>query len=88
MKNINDNLKDLIKLIKKGIAFDYLTKYFNIICSTDKLLTGEICCRLISIQSKADEGTYDTTAIADLLHCEEEYDFIKEVLKNERKEND
>ena len=42
---------------------------------------GEVWARCIYIQSKEDKGTYDTTATANLVDYEDEFNLLKEVLE-------
>lgn len=66
----------------KALAFDYLVKHFNFECKADSLRDGEVWARFVTIQSKDDEGTWDTTAMANLVDYKEEYDFLEKMLKN------
>ena len=71
----------LITKSKKEQAFDYLIKHFNIECGVDSMPNGEVWARFVHIQSKDDEGTWDTTATANLVDYEEEFNFLKEMIK-------
>lgn len=65
----------------KALAFDYLVKHFNFECKADSLRDGEVWARFVTIQSKDDEGTWDTTAMANLVDYKEEYEFLEKMLK-------
>ena len=66
---------------KKELAFDYLIKHFNIELQENTELNGNVWGRLVSIQAKEDEGEWDTTATANLVDYEEEFNVIKEMVK-------
>ena len=66
---------------KKEQAFDCLIKYFNITCNIDPESDGEIWARFVNIQAKEDEGTWDTTATANLVDYKEDFDLLKSLLE-------
>ena len=67
----------------KALAFDYLVKHFNFECKADSLRSGEVWARFVTIQSKDEEGTWDTTSMANLVDYKEEYEFLEKMLKKE-----
>ena len=67
----NEKLKKAIEIIKK---------HFIIKLEEDTDLNGNVWGRLVSIQSKEDEGTWDTTACANIVNCKEDFDLLEEVL--------
>lgn len=68
----NAKLKNAIEIIKK---------HFIIKLEEETDLNGNVWGRLVSIQSKEDEGTWDTTACANIVNCKEDFDLLKEVLE-------
>lgn len=68
-------------LIEKSLkALEIIKKHFIIKISEETELNGNIWGRLVSIQSKEDEGTWDTTACANLVDYKEEFNLLKEVI--------
>lgn len=65
----------------KALAFDYLVKHFNFEFKAESIRNGEKWARFVTIQSKDDEGTWDTTAMANLVDYKEEYEFLEQMLK-------
>lgn len=68
----NEKLKKAIEIIKK---------HFIIKLEEETDLNGNVWGRLVSIQSKEDEGTWDTTACANIVNCKEDFDLLEEVLE-------
>lgn len=75
--------KELEALEKKLRALEIIKKHFIIRMSEEAELNGNVWGRLVRIQSKEDEGTWDTTAIANIVDYKEDFDLLKEVLDNE-----
>ena len=65
------------------MAFEIIKKHFIINLSEETELNGNVWGRLVKIQSKEDEGTWDTTATANIVDYKEDFDLLKEVLENE-----
>lgn len=78
-------LEEYDRLMKVEQCLDSLIKFFNIKCSVEYTLNDGIWARFVSIQSKQDEGTWDTTACANLVNNEEDFNNIEEVVKNDIK---
>ena len=75
--------EELESFEKKLRALEIIKKHFIIRMSEEPELNGNIWGRLVRIQSKEDEGTWDTTAIANIVDYKEDFDLLKEVLDNE-----
>lgn len=81
-KTVVDILPYKCEQVEKSLkALEIIKKHFIIKISEETELNGNIWGRLVSIQSKEDEGTWDTTACANLVDYKEEYETIKEVLE-------
>ena len=77
------NVEELESVEKKLRALEIIKKHFIIRMSEETELNGNVWGRLVRIQSKEDEGTWDTTAIANIVDYKEDFDLLKEVLDNE-----
>ena len=77
------NVEELESVEKKLRALEIIKKHFIIRMSEETELNGNVWGRLVRIQSKEDEGTWDTTAIANIVDYKEDFDLLKEVLNNE-----
>ena len=71
----------LLKAEKEHKALEIIKKHFIIRMSEEAELNGNVWGRLVRIQSKEDEGTWDTTAIANIVDYKEDFDLLKEVLE-------
>ena len=77
-----ENIKQaLLKAEKEHKALEIIKKHFIIKMSEETELNGNVWGRLVRIQSKEDEGTWDTTAIANIVDYKEDFDLLKEVLE-------
>ena len=77
------NVEELESVEKKLRALEIIKKHFIIRMSEEIELNGNVWGRLVRIQSKEDEGTWDTTAIANIVDYKEDFDLLKEVLDND-----
>lgn len=77
------NIEELESVEKKLRALEIIKKHFIIRMSEETELNGNVWGRLVRIQSKEDEGTWDTTAIANIVDYKEDFDLLKEVWDNE-----
>ena len=77
------NVEELESVEKKLMALEIIKKHFIIKMSEETELNGNVWGRLVRIQSKEDEGTWDTTAIANIVDYKEDFDLLKEVLDND-----
>lgn len=68
------------KVWKSLKALEIIKKHFIIKISEEVELNGNIWGLLVSIQSKEDAGTWDTTACANIVDYKEEFNLLKEVL--------
>ena len=73
------------RTIEKSLrALEIIKKRFIIEFDKEEDLDGNTWGLLVSFQSKEDEGECDTTACANLVDNEEDFNLLKEVLGNER----
>ena len=77
-KRIEEELESVEKKLR---ALEIIKKHFIIRMSEEAELNGNVWGRLVRIQSKEDEGTWDTTAIANIVDYKEDFDVLKEVLE-------
>ena len=77
-KDCNEISQENEKLKK---AIDIIKKHFIIKLEEETDLNGNVWGRLVSIQSKEDEGTWGTTACANIVNCKEDFDLLEEVLE-------
>ena len=77
------NVEELESVEKKLRALEIIKKHFIIKMSEETELNGNVWGRLVRIQSKEDEGTWDTTAIANIVDYKEDFDLLKAVLDND-----
>ena len=75
--------EDFNQIRKELKALEIIKEHFIIRMSEEAELNGNVWGRLVRIQSKEDEGTWDTTAIANIVDYKEDFDLLKEVLNNE-----
>lgn len=81
-KSVNEEYEYEIEIIEKELkALDIIKKHFIIKLEEEIDLNGNVWGRLVSIQSKEDEGTWDTTACANIVNCKEDFDLLEEALK-------
>lgn len=79
-KDIENIKQALLKAEKEHKALEAIKEYFIFKFDKEEDLGGNVWGLLVSIQSKEDEGTWDTTASANLAGYEEEFNLLKEVL--------
>ena len=77
------NVEELESVEKKLRALEIIKKHFIIKMSEETELNGNVWGRLVRIQSREDEGTWDTTAMANIVDYKEDFDLLKEVLDND-----
>ena len=77
------NIEELESVEKKLRALEIIKKHFIIRMREEAELNGNVWSRLVCIQSKEDEGTWYTTAIANIVDYKEDFDLLKEVLDND-----
>ena len=71
----------LLKAQEQEKALEIIKKHFIIKLEEETDLNGNVWGRLVSIQSKEDEGTWDTTACANIVNCKEDFDLLEKVLE-------
>ena len=76
-----DFMKTSKELKEQQKVLEILKKYFIIKLDVETELNGNVWGRLVSIQSKEDEGDWDTTACANLADYKEDFDTLKEWLE-------
>ena len=74
------------EIAKYQKMLDIFNKHF-IIELEEKAIDGVVWGRLVSIQAREDEGDWDTTACANLVDFEEDYELLKN-LKQEIEEDE
>ena len=77
------SVEELESVEKKLMALEIIKKHFIIKMSEEAELNGNVWGRLVRIQSKEDEGTWDITASANIVDYKEDFDLLKEVLDND-----
>ncbi len=82
-ESIETELKYWESILKELKALDVLVKYFNFAFYEHKYddTPKPYTLRCVSIQSKEDEGCYDTTASADFENYKVDFETLKEVLE-------
>ena len=75
--------EELGSIEKKLRALEIIKKHFIVKMREEPELNGNVWGRLVSIQAKEDEGTWATTATANIVDYKEDFDLLKEVLDNE-----
>ena len=78
-----DFMKASKQLKKQEKVLNVIKKHFIIELQENTEPNGNVWGRLVSIQAKEDEGTWDTTACANIADYKEDFDVLKEWLKNE-----
>lgn len=79
--SVNEECEYEISIIEKELkALEIIKKHFIIKLEEETDLNGNVWGRLVSIQSKEDEGTWDTTACANIVNCKEDFDLLEEML--------
>ena len=73
LKEENAELKKVLEAIKKHFIIKF----------EEDDVKGDVWGRLISIQSKEDEGDWDTTACANIVDYKEDFELLKRYLGNE-----
>ena len=68
--------------IKQAKALEILKKHFIFKLSEETEKNGEVWLRMVSIQAKEDEGTYDTSAYTNLVDYKEDFEALREALDN------
>ena len=75
--------QSLIKSQEQEKVLNTIKKHFIFKFNEDAETNGNVWGRLVSIQSKEDEGTWDTTATANIVDYKEEFDLLKRYWENE-----
>lgn len=73
----------LLKAQENEKVIKAIKKHFNIKLDEETELNGNVWGRLVSIQAKEDNGTWDTTATANLVDYKEDFDLLREYFKYE-----
>lgn len=73
LKEENAELKKVLEAIKKHFIIKF----------EEDDVKGDVWGRLVSIQSKEDEGDWDTTACANIVDYKEDFELLKRYLGNE-----
>jgi hypothetical protein len=76
-KNIENLKNKLLKAQEQEKVLEIIKKHFNIRLLVEETKDDGVWGRLVMIQSKQDEGTWDTTATANVVDYKEEFELLK-----------